>query len=335
MAIIENFTSTANIHRNTVIHANCLTILPKLPASSVDFILTDPPYITRYKSRDGRTVPNDDNAAWLKPAFAEMYRVLAPDSFCRELLRMAAGRPLHAGLPRRRIPGRRSLRLSRSDTPPPPSFCATSTNARTCWPKAIRSARRHDRRRDRLDLQRQQAASDAEACVGAAAAHRDILPPQTARCSIRSRFRLLTARGKDARAQLYRHRAGCEVSRDCIRAARRLTRILTIVGQPGAGPLLLVFMACNAGETRLGCDATFTCNRAAMQHPVSYTDRVRAQPHAQTSHRCAFHQPRTSYGVAGHWLKRTSQASHIDRRIYGTACRGGISHGIRAHGCPG
>lgn len=66
----------------TIIHADCLTAMPQLPAESVQFILTDPPYITRYKARDGRTVPNDDNAAWLKPAFAEMYRVLAPDSFC-------------------------------------------------------------------------------------------------------------------------------------------------------------------------------------------------------------------------------------------------------------
>jgi adenine-specific DNA-methyltransferase len=67
---------------NTIINADCLTTLPQLAAESVNFILTDPPYITRYKSRDGRTVPNDDNAAWLKPAFAEMYRVLANDSFC-------------------------------------------------------------------------------------------------------------------------------------------------------------------------------------------------------------------------------------------------------------
>jgi len=66
---------------NTLLHADCLTALPQLPAASVDFILTDPPYITRYQSRDGRTVPNDDNAAWLKPAFAEMFRVLKPDNF--------------------------------------------------------------------------------------------------------------------------------------------------------------------------------------------------------------------------------------------------------------
>jgi len=68
-------------HQNTIINADCLTTLPQFPAESVHFILTDPPYITRYKARDGRTVPNDDNAAWLKPAFAEMFRVLAPDSF--------------------------------------------------------------------------------------------------------------------------------------------------------------------------------------------------------------------------------------------------------------
>lgn len=67
--------------RNTVQHGDCLTTLPRLPAESVSFILTDPPYITRYKSRDGRTVPNDDNSAWLKPAFAEMFRVLERDSF--------------------------------------------------------------------------------------------------------------------------------------------------------------------------------------------------------------------------------------------------------------
>jgi DNA modification methylase len=64
--------------RNTILNADCLQLLPQLPAESVHFILTDPPYITRYKARDGRTVPNDDNAAQLKPAFAETYRVLAP-----------------------------------------------------------------------------------------------------------------------------------------------------------------------------------------------------------------------------------------------------------------
>lgn len=67
--------------RNTLFQGDCLQLLPQLPARSVEFILTDPPYITRYRSRDGRTVPNDDNDVWLKPAFAELHRVLARDSF--------------------------------------------------------------------------------------------------------------------------------------------------------------------------------------------------------------------------------------------------------------
>jgi DNA modification methylase len=70
------------MHTNTIINGDCLRVLPTLNAASVNFILTDPPYITRYQSRDGRIVPNDDNDRWLKPAFAEMHRVLEKDAFC-------------------------------------------------------------------------------------------------------------------------------------------------------------------------------------------------------------------------------------------------------------
>lgn len=67
---------------NRIVNADCLAVLPKLPDSSVDFILTDPPYITGYRDRQGRTVANDDRAGWLRPAFAELYRVLKNDRFC-------------------------------------------------------------------------------------------------------------------------------------------------------------------------------------------------------------------------------------------------------------
>src|SRR5580704_9097670 len=67
---------------NSILHGDCLQILPTLPAGSVNFILTDPPYLVNFKARDGRTVPNDNNDAWLKPAFAEMHRVLANNTFC-------------------------------------------------------------------------------------------------------------------------------------------------------------------------------------------------------------------------------------------------------------
>jgi site-specific DNA-methyltransferase (adenine-specific) len=70
-----------SIFRNTILNADCIKALPMLPDRSIDFILTDPPYITNYRSRDGRRVPNDDNDRWLKPAFAEMHRVLKDDSF--------------------------------------------------------------------------------------------------------------------------------------------------------------------------------------------------------------------------------------------------------------
>jgi adenine-specific DNA-methyltransferase len=70
------------MQNDTIIHGNCLSVLPGIPAGSVNFILTDPPYITNYQSRDGRRVPNDDNDRWLKPAFAQMYRALEKDSFC-------------------------------------------------------------------------------------------------------------------------------------------------------------------------------------------------------------------------------------------------------------
>ena len=69
-----------SIPRDGVIHGDCIELMKSFPNNSVDFILTDPPYITRYRSRDNRTVRNDDNAAWLAPSFAEMYRVLKPDA---------------------------------------------------------------------------------------------------------------------------------------------------------------------------------------------------------------------------------------------------------------
>lgn len=65
---------------NIIIHGNCIDVMSAMPARSVDFILTDPPYIAAYKSRDHQTVRNDDNADWLAPAFAEMHRVLKQDA---------------------------------------------------------------------------------------------------------------------------------------------------------------------------------------------------------------------------------------------------------------
>ena len=67
---------------NTVLEGDCVNVMRKFRSGSVDFVLTDPPYLAHYRSRDGRTVANDNDAAWLKPAFAEIFRVLCRDSFC-------------------------------------------------------------------------------------------------------------------------------------------------------------------------------------------------------------------------------------------------------------
>jgi DNA modification methylase len=58
--------------RNTVIHGGCVSVLPQLATCSVDFVLADPPYVCRYKTTDGRVIPND-GFKWMKPGFAELY----------------------------------------------------------------------------------------------------------------------------------------------------------------------------------------------------------------------------------------------------------------------
>ena len=67
---------------STVLQGDCVEVMRGLRSCSVDFVLTDPPYLAHYRSRDGRRVANDGDAAWLKPAFAEIFRVLRRDSFC-------------------------------------------------------------------------------------------------------------------------------------------------------------------------------------------------------------------------------------------------------------
>jgi hypothetical protein len=66
---------------NSII-ADCLDTLPRLPAASVNFVLTDRSTFSNSLAREGRTVRNDNNGAWLKPAFREIFRVLRDDSFC-------------------------------------------------------------------------------------------------------------------------------------------------------------------------------------------------------------------------------------------------------------
>jgi adenine-specific DNA-methyltransferase len=68
----------------TIIHGNSLDVLPRLPANSIDFCLTDPPYLVDYKGRwDGqkKTIVGDNDSSWVLPVFSEIHRVLKDDSF--------------------------------------------------------------------------------------------------------------------------------------------------------------------------------------------------------------------------------------------------------------
>jgi len=64
---------------NTILHGNCIEKMRNLPANSVDFILTDPPYLVNYRDRAGRSIQNDVDDNWLRPAMHEAYRVLKQD----------------------------------------------------------------------------------------------------------------------------------------------------------------------------------------------------------------------------------------------------------------
>lgn len=68
--------------RNVMFNADCIDVMEAFDDASVDFILTDPPYVTRYRDREGRTVANDDNGQWLRPALSQMHRVLKEGRFC-------------------------------------------------------------------------------------------------------------------------------------------------------------------------------------------------------------------------------------------------------------
>lgn len=55
-------------------------LMATFPDTSIDFILTDPPYLVGFKDRSGRSIANDVNDEWVLPASQQMYRVLKNNS---------------------------------------------------------------------------------------------------------------------------------------------------------------------------------------------------------------------------------------------------------------
>lgn len=72
-------TADNNQFIDQIIHGDCIEIMRRMPRNTVDFILTDPPYLVNYRDRTGRSIQNDSDDNWLKPAMAEAYRVLKPN----------------------------------------------------------------------------------------------------------------------------------------------------------------------------------------------------------------------------------------------------------------
>jgi DNA modification methylase len=68
--------------RDTILQGDCTNVMRRLASESVDFCLTDPPYLCNYRSRDGHTVRNDRTGEWLYPAFRHVHRMLKPNSLC-------------------------------------------------------------------------------------------------------------------------------------------------------------------------------------------------------------------------------------------------------------
>ena len=68
--------------RIKTINGNCIDVLKNAPDKRVDFVLTDPPYLVNYRSRDGRQIAKDRQSDWLSPAFSEIARVLKSGRYC-------------------------------------------------------------------------------------------------------------------------------------------------------------------------------------------------------------------------------------------------------------
>jgi len=67
---------------NRLILGDCVKVLRKQEAETVDLTVTDPPYLVNYRSRDGRSIQGDSTGEWLDPAFAEIFRVMKWNSLC-------------------------------------------------------------------------------------------------------------------------------------------------------------------------------------------------------------------------------------------------------------
>ena len=72
-------------HGITIHRGDCLDVMPCLSSESVDFVLTDPPYLVGYRGRwdsEKTQIAGDNDPSWLRPAFTEIWRLMKPNTLC-------------------------------------------------------------------------------------------------------------------------------------------------------------------------------------------------------------------------------------------------------------
>ena len=69
------------MYRNEIICGDAREVLAGVQSESVDFVLTDPPYLVNYRDREGRSIAGDRSPAVLD-AFLDVARVLKPNRYC-------------------------------------------------------------------------------------------------------------------------------------------------------------------------------------------------------------------------------------------------------------
>ena len=148
---------------DTILHGDCTNVMRRIADRSVDFVLTDPPYLCNYRSRDGETVRNDRRGDWIYPAFRHIHRVLKPDSFCVSFYGWHKADEFIGGLAQGRLPAGGAYRLPEAlclIVPVPAEHARTGLSA---GQGRAGHAGTPDPGRAGLAVHRQQAAPDAEA----------------------------------------------------------------------------------------------------------------------------------------------------------------------------
>jgi len=91
---------------------DCIEMMAHMPRACVDFVLTDPPFLVRYRDRSGRSIAKDADPACLCPASAQTHRVLREHALFVSFYGMEPCRSFSPyGRAERRLPPGRAHRL--------------------------------------------------------------------------------------------------------------------------------------------------------------------------------------------------------------------------------